>query len=549
MIATSSVERGLLRLGTVTLGAGSFVGAQSVVGRNAALGEDAVLNDMSALQAEAVIPARQRWTGSPAAYAGDVPARDTAGAREGGAATFGLLVGALLLPIIAILPIAPGLIALIELDWATTGYAYVLVSPLLAVTYVVMMCVLTVAAKRLILGKVQPGIYRTDSGFYVRYWLVKQINDLALRLLHPIFATLYVIPWYRALGVKVGRRAEISTASAIVPDLVEIGPESFIADSVIFGAAKIGHGTIELAHTRIGRRSFIGNSALLPSGAQIGDEVLIGVLSKPPEDQAAATETGSTWFGSPAFRLPVRQVATMFDEGARFNPSRGLIATRLSIEAIRTTLSLTAFLVFFSLLLSVVGDLDDLERGGLVIVSTFPFLYVGFCLACGAFVLALKWLVVGRYRARTAPLWSTFVWRTELVTATYENLAVANLLEPLRGTPWLGLYLRLMGAKVGKRCYIDTTDLTEHDLVTIGDDVALNDFAGLQTHLFEDRVMKVGAIRVGDRATIGSLAIVLYDAEVGADAQLGDLSVVMKGESLPDGTNWEGSPARIATGG
>ena len=50
-------------------------------------------------------------------------------------------------------------------------------------------------------------------------------------------------------------------------------------------------------------------------------------------------------------------------------------------------------------------------------------------------MLALKWLVVGRYGARTAPLWSTFVWRTELVTATYENLAVANLLEPLRARP------------------------------------------------------------------------------------------------------------------
>ncbi len=546
VIATSSVERGMLRLGTVTLGAGAFVGSQAVVGRNAVLGEDAVLDDMSALPAEMTVPPRQRWTGSPAAVAGAVPARPTRRRREAPAATLGLLIGALLLPIIAILPIAPGLIALMELDWATTGYAYVLVSPLLAITYVVMMCVLTVAAKRLILGKVSAGTYALDSGFYVRYWLVKQINDLALRLLHPIFATLYVIPWYRALGVTVGRRAEISTASAIVPDLVEIGPESFIADSVIFGAARIGHGTIELAQTRIGRRSFIGNSALLPSGAQIGDEVLIGVLSKPPEDPADALETGSTWFGSPAIKLPVRQVATMFDEGARFNPSRGLIATRLSIEAVRTTLSLTAFLVFFSLLLSVVGDLDDLERGGLVIGLAFPFLYVGFCLACGAFVLALKWTVVGRYKVTTAPLWSPFVWRTELVTATYENLAVANLLEPLRGTPWIGVYLRLMGAKVGKRCYIDTTDLTEHDLVTIGDDVALNDFAGLQTHLFEDRVMKVGAIRIGDRATIGSLAIVLYDAEIGADAQLGDLSVVMKGETLPDGTNWEGSPARIA---
>ena len=46
--------------------------------------------------------------------------------------------------------------------------------------------------------------------------------------------------------------------------------------------------------------------------------------------------------------------------------------------------------------------------------------------------------------------------------------------------------------------------------------------------------------------SIGSLAIVLYDAEIGADAQLGDLSVVMKGETLPDGTSWDGSPARIA---
>ena len=549
VLATSAVERGLLRLGTVRLGAGSFVGSMAVVGRNASLGAGATLDDLSSLPADAHIPAGERWNGSPAArdrHAAPSPA--ALPAKSGIGSSIGLFIGALLLPLVAILPIAPGLIALIEIDWATSGYGYILLSPLLAVTYVVMMCVLTVVAKRAILGRVSPGTYALSSWFYVRYWFVKQINDLALRLLHPIFATLYVIPWYRALGVKIGRRAEISTATAIVPDLVEIGSESFIADSVIFGAARIGPGTIELAHTRIGRRSFIGNSALLPSGTQVGDEVLVGVLSKPPVDPAQATEAGSTWFGSPPIQLPGRQVNTMFDEGARFNPSRSLVIKRLSIEAVRTTLSLTAFLVFFSLLLSTVGTLSDLDHGGLIILLTFPFLYVTFCLACGGFVLALKWAVVGRYKVTTAPLWSPFVWRTELVTATYENLAVANLLEPLQGTPWLPMYLRLMGARIGKRCYIDTTDLTEHDLVDIGDDVALNDFAGLQTHLFEDRVMKVGAIRIGDRATIGSLAIVLYDAEVGADAQLGDLSVVMKGESLPDGTNWEGSPARIVLG-
>jgi non-ribosomal peptide synthetase-like protein len=260
-------------------------------------------------------------------------------------------------------------------------------------------------------------------------------------------------------------------------------------------------------------------------------------------------ESGTTWFGSPAICLPVRQSVGLFDEGARFNPSKRLWTTRLIIESVRAILPLTVFLSFFSLMLSVVGDISDHPHGWLDILLAFPFLYLAFCIACGLAVAAIKWVVVGRYRATTAPLWSIFVWRTELVTATYENLAVPNLMEPLRGTFWLPAYLRLLGCRIGRRCYIDTTDITEHDLVEIGDDVALNDLAGLQTHLFEDRVMKVSGVVVRDRATIGSLAIVLYDAEIGADAQLGDLSVVMKGEALPDGTSWEGSPAKLVRHG
>ena len=61
--------------------------------------------------------------------------------------------------------------------------------------------------------------------------------------------------------------------------------------------------------------------------------------------------------------------------------------------------------------------------------------------------------------------------------------------------------------------------------------------------------MKVSGLKIGARATVGSLAIVLYDAVIEDDAQLGDLSVLMKGETLPAGTSWEGSPARPARGG
>ena len=204
------------------------------------------------------------------------------------------------------------------------------------------------------------------------------------------------------------------------------------------------------------------------------------------------------------------------------------------------------FIALFSAMLSIVGDLSNLRHGALWIALAFPALYIWFAVAAGAFVVALKWAVVGKYEPTTKPLWSPFVWRTELVTSTYENLVVPLLLTPLRGTPYINVYLRLMGCRIGKRVFTDTTDITEYDLVSVGDDAALNDNAGLQTHLFEDRVMKVSGIEIGPRATVGSLAIVLYDSVIEADAQLGDLSVLMKGETLPAGTSWEGSPAQPA---
>ena len=60
-----------------------------------------------------------------------------------------------------------------------------------------------------------------------------------------------------------------------------------------------------------------------------------------------------------------------------------------------------------------------------------------------------------------------------------------------------------MGCRIGRRVFTDTTDMTEFDLVTIGDDAALNENAGLQTHLFEDRVMKVSRVSIGKRAVVG----------------------------------------------
>ena len=78
----------------------------------------------------------------------------------------------------------------------------------------------------------------------------------------------------------------------------------------------------------------------------------------------------------------------------------------------------------------------------------------------------------------------------------------------------------------------------------IGDRAALNLGATIQTHLFEDRVMKSDAIEVGDFCSIGNMAVVLYGTSMGSGSVLGPLSVLMKGEALPNWSCWHGIPSQ-----
>eukprot|EP01039_Chlorochromonas_danica_P021322 gene21322-26242_t len=146
-LATSGVERGVLRLGPVTIGQRAFIGAMAVIGCGSTISDDAVLEDLSLLPAGVTVPQGEVWTGSPAQRIGLAPIQQRpkpAGFLRKSAVMVGLVLAALLLPLAAVLPIAPGLFMIIELDWATTGYGYIAITPVLAVIYVLAMCALTV---------------------------------------------------------------------------------------------------------------------------------------------------------------------------------------------------------------------------------------------------------------------------------------------------------------------------------------------------------------------------------------------------------------------
>jgi non-ribosomal peptide synthetase-like protein len=540
------VGDGWVEIAPITVGAGAFVGANTVLEPGSTVEAGGALGEQSVLGQGETVPAGQKWAGSPAKPVKDLePAAESMLDAPGGLRgwrpqhVLAAMIGLFGLEIGAIAMIVPG-VALVW--WALLGWGVLagLVATLFAgPIFVVTVCVVVAMGKRLVLPSVPEGIHPVRSGLGVRKWVADKLLEFSLLFTNSLYATLYTVPWLRMLGAKIGRRAEVSTAAHLDPDLLTLGDESFVADMASVGAATFANGRVALLPTEIGSRAFVGNAAFVPGGTHMGDGSLVGVSTVLPYDGALK---GTSWLGSPPMNLPQRQDSGTYSEAETFSPPRKVVAHRLAVEFFRATLPASVLGVsFYLFLLALSGLADGRDLPIPALVSPLVAIAVG--VGVIAYCAAIKRNLIGTYSPRVEPLWSPFVRRSEFVTGMYEAAAVPAGVGMLVGTPFLPPVLRWFGARVGRRTWIGTTYLTEFDLVQIGDDATVGTEVSLQTHLFEDRVMKMSFVTVEAGATVGTRAVVLYDAVVGKDVALGSLSLLMKGEHLPSGTRWRGIPA------
>jgi len=154
----------------------------------------------------------------------------------------------------------------------------------------------------------------------------------------------------------------------------------------------------------------------------------------------------------------------------------------------------------------------------------------------------VKWLLMGRYRPGEHPFFSFYVWRDEIVNTCQEQLAGPMLMGMAQGTILMELYLRLLGAKVGRDVWVENLNTTEFDLASFADGAAVNRGAVVETHLFHDRLMSTGPVHVGVGATLGPSSVSLPDTLLGDGVVVGGRAIVMRGEELPAGTRWHGAP-------
>ncbi|MBY8885279.1 amino acid adenylation domain-containing protein [Streptomyces sp. PTM05] len=532
------IDGDLLRLGGVHVGEGARVAARSTLMPGAAVMAGAEV--LPGACVGSVVPTGQRWTGSPARPAGPGEPDTWPATRPVKLAKSRVRYGLSLLAlnVTPLLSVVPALVVLYLVSRDDGSLRPLLVTLLWAaapLTLLTMVCYagLLAGAIRLAGGGLRPGVHRADGTEAWCAWLTLRLTGAARGALFPLYASLFTPVWLRLLGARVGRRAEVSTALGL-PSLMTVEDGAFLADDTLVAPYEIRGGWIRLGASRVGRRSFVGNSGIVGPGRDLPDGSLVGVLSDAP----AQAEPGSSWLGRPG--VSVTRAPDAGDPERTYRPARRLVVARAAVELCRF-LPLLCTAVLGDLLFVAVQRIVDVDGWTAAGALTGALLLAAGVVAC-LLTTAAKWLLVGRFRQAQHPLWSSFVWRNELYDTFVEELAMPWLGGAITGTPWLNVWLRTLGARIGRGVWCESHWLPETDLVSLGDGVTVNRGCVLQTHLFHDRLMRVDAVRMEAGATVGPHSIVLPGAAVGRGTVVGAASLVMRGERVPADTRWLGNP-------
>ncbi len=163
-------------------------------------------------------------------------------------------------------------------------------------------------------------------------------------------------------------------------------------------------------------------------------------------------------------------------------------------------------------------------------------------LALSIFPILVKWVLVGRWKPRQIRVWSLAYVRFWIVkTLVQRNLLVLVFV----GSPLYSLYLRALGAKVGRGVAIFSRTVPVcTDLLTIGDGTVIRKDSHLTCYRVEGGRIQTGTVTLGRDVFVGELTVIDIGTRMGDGAQLGHTSSLHTGQAVPDGEHWHGSPAQ-----
>lgn len=115
----------------------------------------------------------------------------------------------------------------------------------------------------------------------------------------------------------------------------------------------------------------------------------------------------------------------------------------------------------------------------------------------------------------------------------------------MRVTPFINVFHRLMGMKLGKRVQINTAVIGDSNLIEIGDDSVIGGDVTLVAHAAERGQLVAERVKIGSNVTVGLMAVIFPGCDIGDGAVIAANAVLQKGTRVGPGEIWGGVPARM----
>lgn len=443
--------------------------------------------------------------------------------------------------------------------------------------------VLGIIIKRVV-GFNRAGSMRNASQLALfRRWLNQQLlSQMHLKRAFGVLGTHYemVSVVYRAMGARIGRRVYWPGSGIDCPDpeLLEVG------DDVVFGSRSevITSDSIGMEPIRIGRGAMIADRVVLLPGTTIGRQCVMG--SGALARRCGTYDERTVWMGSKngeAVSFGVSQAAEIDDsEDSTITPfgrafykrqANYFVFPYLMIVAINIVVLGTTAAYWASGWAATVVALnrirDAFEHQSswlfddhwyrpafiyLAIVIFFAVILTGQAIIALAWTVMTKWIIIGRRReGRYNWDMSSYCqrWQLHLTVQRIGALGFGgHIIGAISGTVYAVWYLRALGARIGKDCAIwaggkPTLQLTEPDLVTMGDRVSIDD-CSVVAHINSRGQFSLNRLRLGDSCAMRNGSRLLSGASMEPQSMLLEHTLVASGEITDAWGVYGGWPAR-----
>ena len=217
----------------------------------------------------------------------------------------------------------------------------------------------------------------------------------------------------------------------------------------------------------------------------------------------------------------------------------------ISLVVVQGLVCGTAFLpvaALWYLLLSIVSA--NLAAGlivfGLALMPSYVLFALALMIVSPLTMRLLGWHTPSNASMRLADMdWRLLNWVRYGASIHLVRVVAGTL---FRATPIWTFHLRLSGARLGRRVYVNSLGVSDYNLLECGDDVVIGASVLLSGHTVVGGVVKTAGVRLGDRVTIGIGSVIEIGVEIGSDAQIGAMSFVPKHAKLPGGVVYVGVP-------